>query len=139
MQIITGTLTNVQYIDTSKWGNNRYSCDIGDYTVQSAPNSSLAFYMQNFEGCEVVAVVKLLRGKLVFESLKKAEVDPEKEAHKSYIRGQFEKIVKPNSGHIAGTLQIKGSNGGQTNCLNISAKQMQAICDILCKVPNFNE
>lgn len=106
--------------------------------VTIAPNSVLAAYTQNYEGCEVVAVVKLLRGRLVLDSLKKAEASPEKEAHENYIKSQFARIVTPNLNHIAGVLQVKGDNGGQTNWINISAKQLEAICDILCKLPNHN-
>lgn len=131
MKTLNGIISNVQYVDTSKMGNGRYSCDIAGYTVQSDPNCSLALVMRNFEGKQVIAEVKELRGKLVFDSLKLAPVNVEQETNKSYIRAQFEKIVTPSQNYVAGVLQIKGDCGGQTNWLNISANDLKAIQAIL--------
>jgi hypothetical protein len=55
----------------------------------------------------------------------------DQEANKSYIQAQFEKIVTPSQNNVAGVLQIKGDNGGQTNWLNISANDLKAIQAIL--------
>ena len=107
--------------------------------MQSAPNCSLALVMQNFEGKKVIAEVKELRGKLVFDSLKLAPVNVEQETNKSYIQAQFEKIVTPSLNHVAGVLQIKGDCGGQTNWLNISAKDLKAIQSILENSTRTNE
>lgn len=131
MKTLNGIISNVQYVDTSKMGNGRYSCDIAGYTVQSAPNCSLALVMRNFEGKQVLAEVKELRGKLVFDSLKLAPIDAEKETHRRYITAQFDRIVTPNQNHIAGMIQIKGDCGGQTNWLNISANDLKAMQAIL--------
>ena len=131
IKTLTGTITELTYVDTSTMGNSRYSCQLEGHIVQSAPNCSLALVMQNFEGKKVIAEVKELRGKLVFESLKLAPADEKQETNKSYIQSQFEKIVTPNQNHIAGILQIKGDCGGATNWLNVSAKDLKAIQAIL--------
>lgn len=131
MKTLQGIISNVQYIDTSTMGNSRYSCDIAGHTVQSAPNCSLALTMRNFEGKQVIAEIKELRGKLVFTSLELAPIDTEKETNKNYIQAQFYRIVTPSRNHIAGVIQIKGDCGGATNWLNISASDLAAIKTIL--------
>lgn len=57
---------------------------------------------------------------------------------KNYIDSQIDKIVTPNQNHIAGRLKIKGDCGGETNWLNISADQLEAIRIILDTMSSHN-
>ena len=56
----------------------------------------------------------------------------------SYINSQFEKIVTPNLNQIAGVIKIKGDCGGETNWLNISASDLEAIKNLLANSKRVN-
>ena len=79
-ETIQGKLENVTYFDTSFYGNPRHFCTLAGLTVYSSPNSSYSIKMRNMEGKQVVAQIRKLRGKLVFESLQEAPIEIEKEA-----------------------------------------------------------
>ena len=68
-ETITGTLTDLQRLPSSRNGNPRYQAVIGGRLVQTAPDSSICYKIGNYRGQDVTATARILRGKLTIETL----------------------------------------------------------------------
>jgi hypothetical protein len=64
MKTVTGTLKIIERLKNSYYGNPRYLVTIGDVKAYTKPDSSIAYWLPNFEGKTVKARVKHYYGKL---------------------------------------------------------------------------
>lgn len=74
MRLLTGQLTNVEYFDTSRNGNNRYTANIGGVRVFTGVDSWLGGAVRNYEGKSVTVQARIIRGKLTIEEIEEHDI-----------------------------------------------------------------
>lgn len=121
MRTLTGKLENVEYFDTSRNGNNRYTAYIDNVQVFTGVNSSLGYSIKNYDGEVVKLEARIIRGKLTIEG--NPEVLPD-HPDAAYYKGEFA-VILSDMDHIP-TMQIRGK-AGTTKWLNITRAQLEAI------------
>lgn len=126
MRTLSGKLENVEYFDTSRNGNSRYTAYINGIQVFTGVDSSLGSALTNYRDKIVTLKARIIRGKLTIDS--RIEVVPE-HPHASYYHGEFA-LIYSDMGHIP-TLQIRGK-AGATKHMNVTFAQLKAIEAIMC-------
>lgn len=126
MRTLTGKIENVEYFDTSRNGNSRYTAHIGGVRVFTGVDSSLGYAIRNYDGKIVTCQARIIRGKLTIDS--RVEVVPE-HPHAAYYHGEFS-VIYSDMDHIP-MLQIRGK-AGATKWMNVTAAQLRAIESVMC-------
>lgn len=126
MRTLTGKLENVEYFDTSRNGNSRYTAHINGVQVFTGVDSSLGYAITNYRDKNVKLQARMIRGKLTIDS--RIEELPE-HPDAAYFHAQFA-VIYSNMDHIP-TLKIYGKNGA-TNHLNVTLAQLKAIEVVMC-------
>lgn len=126
MRTLKGKVENVQYFDTSRNGNSRYSATIGGVQCFTGVDSSLGSAITNYRDKSVSVQVRLIRGKLTISG--RPEILPEN-PNASYYHGEFA-LIYSDMDHIP-TLQIRGK-AGATKHMNVTLAQLRAIEAIMC-------
>lgn len=122
MRTLTGKLENVEYFDTSRNGNSRYTAHINGVQVFTGVDSCLGSAITNYRDKVVKVEARIIRGKLTIDS--RVEVVPE-HPDAAFYKGEFAQIdagteYKP-------TIQVRGPDGRATKHMNVTAAQLRAI------------
>ena len=126
MRTLTGKLENVEYFDTSRKGNSRYTAHVAGVQVFTGVDSSLGYAIKNHENKFVKLQARIIRGKLTIDG--NIEELPE-HPDANYFHAQFA-VIYSNMDHVP-TLKIYGK-AGSTNHLNLTLAQLQAIEAVMC-------
>lgn len=121
MRTLTGKLENVEYFDTSRNGNSRYTAHINGVQVFTGVDSCLGSAITNYWDKIVTVQARIIRGKLTIDS--RVEVVPE-HPHAAYYKSEFA-LIYSDMDHIP-TMQIRGK-AGATKHMNVTRAQLQAI------------
>lgn len=126
MRTLTGKVESVEYFDTSRNGNSRYTAHIGGIEVFTGVDSCLGSAISNYEGKRVSVQARIIRGKLTIDS--RIEVLPD-HTNAPYYRAQFEALQLDQCKEF---VRVKFmSEFGQTNHLSISPDKARRILEIL--------
>lgn len=121
MRTIIGKIENVEYFDTSRNGNSRYTANIDGVRVFTGVDSSLGSALRNYDGKTVKLEARIVRGKLTIDS--RVEIVPE-HPDAVYYRGEFA-VIYADMDHVP-AMQIRGK-AGATKWLNVTLAQLRAI------------
>lgn len=124
MRTLSGKVKNVEYFDTSRNGNSRYTASIGGVHCFTGVDSSMGCAIKNYDGKRVKVEARIIRGKLTIDS--RVEVLPEN----VYLSAQLDKLEINKHTDYPLTMQVR-SEYGHTNFLNITPEQARAIFNIL--------
>jgi len=65
-----GTLSIIKRLESSTNGNPRYLLEVAGFTCRTAPDSSLAYDMTDYDGIQVKATIGTYYGKATLNSVK---------------------------------------------------------------------
>lgn len=126
MRTLTGKVENVEYFDTSRNGNSRYTAHIGGVQVFTGVDSSLGCALANYRDNRVKVQARIIRGKLTIDG--RPEVLPD-HTNAPYYRAQFDELRLDKCGEFIRVQFL--SEFGQTNHLNISPEKARRMLEIL--------
>ena len=130
MRTLTGKLTDVEYFDTSRNGNSRYTARIGCHTVFTGVDSSLGYAIQNYTDKQVSLTVRTLRGKLTIDDTPVVLPAWLDKPASDYRRGELSEVRKGADKHFMPSIVIR-SDSGQTKHLAISWEEFERVVALL--------
>ena len=130
MRTLTGKVENIEYFDTSRNGNSRYTGYINGVQVFTGVDSSLGSAITNYRGKRISLQARIIRGKLTIDSRVEILPDNPDKATADYRAREFQAVRDDADKHYMPSIVIR-SDSGQTKHLAISWDEFEKVAKLL--------